>query len=140
MSANQMCKRCSNMYLNFSSLLVLSWLKNRRPLHCDSKINQTKAPFGRVSTLPKTAPALAPQMERLLWWSWSCFVKHLAKQLHFTFIRVEEPEPPANRASFTGRHQYKKKSKNHPGASARSATRPQPQRRDAHAGVPESQN
>jgi len=26
----------------------------------------TQAPFGRVSALPKTAPALTPQMERLL--------------------------------------------------------------------------
>jgi len=41
-----------------------------------------KAPFGRASALPKTAPALAPQMERLLWWSWSRFRKCLAKQLH----------------------------------------------------------
>ena len=41
-----------------------------------------KALFGRASALPKTAPALAPQMERLLWWSWSRFRKYLAKQLH----------------------------------------------------------
>ena len=41
-----------------------------------------KAPFGRASALPKTAPALAPQMERLFWWSWSRFRKCLAKQLH----------------------------------------------------------
>ena len=38
--------------------------------------------FGRAPALPKTAPALAPQMERLLWWSWSRFRKCLAKQLH----------------------------------------------------------
>jgi len=42
----------------------------------------TSAPFGRASALPNTAPALAPQMERLLWWSWSRFRKCLAKQLH----------------------------------------------------------
>jgi len=42
----------------------------------------TEAPFGRAPALPKTAPALAPQMERLLWWSWSRFRKCLAKQLH----------------------------------------------------------
>ena len=41
-----------------------------------------KAPFGRASVLPKTAPALAPQMKRLFWWSWSRFRKCLAKQLH----------------------------------------------------------
>jgi hypothetical protein len=41
-----------------------------------------RAPFGRASALSKTAPALAPQMERLLWWSWSHFRKYLAKQLH----------------------------------------------------------
>jgi len=38
--------------------------------------------FGRALALPKSAPALAPQMERLLWWSWSRFRKCLAKQLH----------------------------------------------------------
>jgi len=38
--------------------------------------------YGRVSALPKTAPALALQMERLFWWSWSRFRKCLAKQLH----------------------------------------------------------
>ena len=38
--------------------------------------------FGRAPALPKIAPTLAPQMERLLWWSWSRFRKYLAKQLH----------------------------------------------------------
>jgi len=38
--------------------------------------------FGRAPALPKIAPALAPQMERLLWWSWSRFRKCLPKQLH----------------------------------------------------------
>ena len=41
-----------------------------------------KALFVRAPPLSKTAPALAPQMERLLWWSWSRFRKCLAKQLH----------------------------------------------------------
>ena len=47
-------------------------------LHCA----KNKSLFGRVPALPKTAPALAPQMERFLWWSWSRFRKYLAKQLH----------------------------------------------------------
>ena len=42
----------------------------------------TKGLFGRAPALPKTAPAPALQMERLLWWSWSRFRKYLAKQLH----------------------------------------------------------
>ena len=37
--------------------------------------------FGRALAPPKTAPALAPLVERLLWWNWSCFEKCLAKQL-----------------------------------------------------------
>jgi len=39
-------------------------------------------PASKALALPKTAPALALQMERLLWWSWSRFRKCLAKQLH----------------------------------------------------------
>ena len=49
--------------------------KERMQLKC-------KAPFGRVSALSKTAPALSTQMERFFWWSWSRFRKCLAKQLH----------------------------------------------------------
>ena len=37
--------------------------------------------FGRALAPPKTAPALAPLVERLLWWNWSRFEKCLAKQL-----------------------------------------------------------
>jgi len=35
--------------------------------------------FGMAPALPKTAPAPAPEVERLLWWSWSRFRKRLAK-------------------------------------------------------------
>jgi len=38
--------------------------------------------IGRVPVFPKTAPSPTPQVERLLWWSWSRFRKYLAKQLH----------------------------------------------------------
>jgi hypothetical protein len=41
--------------------------------------------FGRAPAPPKTAPAPAPLVERLLWWSWSRFTKRLAKQLHADF-------------------------------------------------------
>jgi hypothetical protein len=38
--------------------------------------------FGRAPASPKTAPAPAPLVEWLLWWSWSRFEKRLAKRLH----------------------------------------------------------
>ena len=53
----------------------------------------SEAPFGRASALPKTAPALTPQMERLFWWSWSRFRKYLAKQLHLLDWCVSRVKP-----------------------------------------------
>jgi len=41
--------------------------------------------FVRALAPPKTAPAPASLVERLLWWSWSRFVKRLAKRLHADF-------------------------------------------------------
>ena len=41
--------------------------------------------FGKAPAPPKTAPAPASLVERLLWWSWSRFENRLAKQLHPDF-------------------------------------------------------
>jgi len=70
---------CTLQFSNTESLTGLSISLRWIPARGTGK---QLGPFGRASALPKTAPALAPQMERLFWWSWSRFRKCLAKQLH----------------------------------------------------------
>jgi hypothetical protein len=45
-------------------------------------LEQPKGLFGRAPAPRKMALAPVPLVEWLLWWSWSCFEKRLAKRLH----------------------------------------------------------
>ena len=47
-----------------------------------TNVSQFTSLFGRAPAPPKTAPAPAPAVERLLWWSLSHFTNRLAKQFH----------------------------------------------------------
>ena len=84
-------KKCSISYILSSTNMYKKIVKT-----CHAKMlipnqqlggDDAKGLFGRAPALPKTAPVLAPQMERLFWWSWSRFRKYLAKQLHLLDLR-----------------------------------------------------